>query len=257
MLWYKSWLETRWRFLIGLALLSLMACGTVLDYRAVVALMPAVSSSSLDTSGPLGRLLGYALEFQRTYRGYIWWQWFRQNLPQTWTLLAVILGSGGLVAQGARGGALFSLSMPVSRARLLGVRVATGFAELFALAIGPSLVVPLLSPSIGQHYAVSDALVHALCLFTAGAVFFCLAELFSTVFADVWRPALFTCLVAVPIWFLEITVPGLIRYGPFSAMGAETYLLNGTLPWAGLFISLAASALLISAAVVNITRHEF
>ena len=30
MLWYKSWLETRWRFLIGLVLLMLSACGTVL-----------------------------------------------------------------------------------------------------------------------------------------------------------------------------------------------------------------------------------
>ena len=26
MLWYKSWLETRWRFVIGLVLLILSAC---------------------------------------------------------------------------------------------------------------------------------------------------------------------------------------------------------------------------------------
>ena len=36
MLWYKSWLETRWRFLIGLALLMLSAGGTVLAYPQVV-----------------------------------------------------------------------------------------------------------------------------------------------------------------------------------------------------------------------------
>ena len=40
MLWYKSWLETRWRFLIGLALLMLSACGTVLAYPAVQELLP-------------------------------------------------------------------------------------------------------------------------------------------------------------------------------------------------------------------------
>ena len=29
MLWYKAWLDTRWRFLLGLALLLVFACGTV------------------------------------------------------------------------------------------------------------------------------------------------------------------------------------------------------------------------------------
>ena len=52
MLWYKSWLETRWRFLIGLALLILMACGAVFGYPAVQELMPMAAQS--DAKGPLG-----------------------------------------------------------------------------------------------------------------------------------------------------------------------------------------------------------
>jgi hypothetical protein len=32
MLWYKSWMETRWRFLIGLAVLMLSAASTVLVF---------------------------------------------------------------------------------------------------------------------------------------------------------------------------------------------------------------------------------
>ena len=38
MLWYKSWLETRWRFLIGLGLLLLSAGGIVYVYPQVVKL---------------------------------------------------------------------------------------------------------------------------------------------------------------------------------------------------------------------------
>ena len=44
MLWYKSWLETRWRFLIGLALLVLMACAKVFGY-------PAASSALVHSPG--------------------------------------------------------------------------------------------------------------------------------------------------------------------------------------------------------------
>src|SRR5260370_15354436 len=35
MLWYKSWLETRWRFLIGLVLLLFSALSTVFTYPQV------------------------------------------------------------------------------------------------------------------------------------------------------------------------------------------------------------------------------
>ena len=42
MLWYKSFLETRWRFLIGLAVLVLSVLGTVFAYPRVVRLLPLV-----------------------------------------------------------------------------------------------------------------------------------------------------------------------------------------------------------------------
>src|ERR1700730_2223865 len=123
MLWYKSWLETRWRFLIGLGLLMILAGSTVLSYPATTKLMPL--AGTVDTSGAMGRLIAEALEVQRDYRGFVWYQAFRQNLAQTGTLLAVLLGSGGLLAQ-TGGAALFTLSLPASRTRVLAVRAATG-----------------------------------------------------------------------------------------------------------------------------------
>ena len=138
MLWYKSWLETRWRFLIGLALLMLLR----LRHRArripkCMKLLPL--APRVDLSGELGRRIAEAVELSRSYRGYVWSQWFRQNMPQMWTLFAVLLGTGGLLSQASGGGALFTLSLPVSRNRLLGVRAATGLAELLVLALVPSL----------------------------------------------------------------------------------------------------------------------
>lgn len=255
MLWYKSWLETRWRFLIGLALLTVLAVGTVLQYPAVVKLMPL--ARSVDTSGPLGRMIGEAIDVQRDYRGFVWWVWFRQNLAQIWTLCAVLLGAGGLLAKASGGPALFTLSLPISRTRLIAVRSATSFAELLVLALVPSLVIPLLSPTIGQSYGVVPVVVHGICLFVAGAVFFSLALMLSTVFSDVWRPLLIACMVAVLVALVEQLLRDVSPYGIFGAMTAETYFRHGALPWPGLLLSAAVSAALLYGASINLARRDF
>ena len=77
MLWYKSWLETRWRFLIGFAVLMLSACGTVFVYPEVVKLLPM--ASKVERSGEIGRKVAEAVDLASTYRGYIWSQWFHQK----------------------------------------------------------------------------------------------------------------------------------------------------------------------------------
>src|SRR5438034_450846 len=182
MLWYKAWRESRWRFLSGFLLLMVLACGIIFDYPTVVTLRPL--ASSIPTGGYLGRAIREALEVQRDFRGFVWWQWVRQNLTLTWTLFAVLLGSGGLLSDGAGRGTLFTLSLPASRGRVLGVRVGAGLAELLVLALVPSLLIPLLSPAIGETYPVRTALVHGTCVFVAGTAFFSLTLLLSTVFTD-------------------------------------------------------------------------
>ncbi len=213
MLWYKSWLETRWRFLIGLGLLTLSAArhGALLPAPSMD-LMPM--ASSIEVSGELGRRLAEAVDLSRTYRGYVWSQWFVTNVPEVWALFAVLLGTGGLMSQGPRGGALFTLSLPVSRARLIGVRTATGLAELLVIALVSCLVLTLLSPAVGQSYSLVDALVHALCLFVAGAVLFSLATFLSTVFTDVWRPALIVLCGATMLAFTEAALRDLSAIWP-------------------------------------------
>src|SRR5690349_19585959 len=223
MLWYKTWLETRWRFLIGLAILFVLAAGLVVTYPATQRLLLS-QTKAIDLNGPIGRLLADALDLQREYRGFIWWQWHRQNLAQMWTLFAVLLGSGGLVTRGSGGAALFTLSLPASRNGLLTTRAAVGMGELVVLAIVPSLVITVMSPSIGQHYSAADAVTFGLCLCVAGSVFFCLALLLSTVFDDVWRPLLLTCAVAVLFGVAELAAGGLAPFGIFHVMSGESYL---------------------------------
>jgi len=253
MLWYKAWLETRWRFLIGLAVLMVFACGAVLDYPAIARLNASVST--IDAPGNLGRLIREAAETQRTYRGFIWFQWYRQNLVQTWTILAVLLGSGGLMGASS-GSALFALSMPVSRTRLAGVRAATALTELLALAVIPSLLIPLLSPAVGEHYGLGETAVHSMSLFLGGSLFFSLAFLLSAVCDDFWRPMLITCAIA-----LSQTLVGALAGLPFSemlrVMSAESYFRAGQIPWVGLGLAVTTGFLMLYAGIAIVERRDF
>ena len=255
MLWYKSWLETRWRFAIGLTVLILSATGTVLAYPRVLRLLPLVSSMS--ATDEVGRRLMEIADLSRSYSGYIWAQWLRQNMTQMLSLFAALIGTGGLLSQASGGGALFTLSLPVSRDRLLGVRAATGLAELLALAFIPPLVLPLLSPTVGATYRFGDVLVYATCAFVAATVLFSAASLLSTVFTDVWRPALIVCGVAAVLGIVEPFFGDFSRYSLFGIMDGEMYFRGGVVPWLGLLASAAVSAAMLYAASRNLARQDF
>jgi hypothetical protein len=255
MLWYKSWLETRSRFLIGVALLMLSAAAAVLAYPRLMKLLPLVPT--VDDTGELGRRIREAADLMGSYRGYVWAQWLRQSMTQMLTLFAVLLGTGGLLSQASGGGALYTLSLPVSRNQLLGVRTATGLAELLALAFVPSLLLPLLSPVVGQSYGIGDALIHGGCLFVAAAVLFSMACLLSTVFSDVWRPALIVCGLAAVLGLCEPFFGDRSRYSLFGIMNGEIYFRGGGVPWLGLLASAAVSAAMLFAASRNLARQDF
>jgi len=254
MLWYKFWLDTRWRFLIGLVLLAGSAFSIALAYPRVMQLLPLVPAA--DTGGEIGRRIREVALLSREYRGYVWAQWFRQQPTQLGTLFAVLLGTGGLESPSG-GGALFTLSLPVSRERLVAVRAAAGLVELLTIALVSSLVFPMVSPAVGQSYGVGSALVHGLCWFAAGSVFFSIALLFSTVFSDVWRPLLLACTVAIALAMSEFVFRDLAPYSLFRVMSAESYFRTGSLPWAGLAASAAISAGVLYGAARTFARRDF
>jgi hypothetical protein len=258
MLWHKAWLDTRARFLAGLAISVIVGFGIIYDFRATERLLPLVRTmdpAMLDTTGPIGAAIKQGIEAQQTFRGFVWWQWYRQNLTYLVVIFGALLGAGGLLARSG-GAMLYTLSLPVSRNRLISTRAAIGLAELFALAMVPSLLIALLAPSIGQTYSLVDVLVHGVCMFIVGSVFFSLAALLSNDYADMWRPVLIACIVAAALGMLEY-VPAIAPYGIFHVMNGETYYRQVRLPWIGLIVSAGITVALLRTAAVNLSRRDF
>jgi hypothetical protein len=250
MLWHKAWIDTRWRFFLGLALLLVLACGSSLTFPRVRDFLgsmqlPVVPDEEAAAS------LRESLEFMRTFRGYAWSQWFSQNFPALLTIMAALLGSGSPLVKGGSG-ALFSLALPVPRGRWVGTRAGIAVAELLVLALAPSVAFAVLAPVVGEPFAVTEAIAYGLSAFLGASLFLGLAVLLSTLFSDVWRPLLLTCAGAVAIGVL---LP--YDHGLFQAMGGGRYFFTGTLAWPELTVGAAGASGLVYAAAARIARREF
>ena len=256
MLWYRSWRESRWRFTVGLIVLTLSALSLVATYRQVSALAP-VLPATIDSDSEFGRRILEIAALSREYRGYVWSQWFRQNLANTWTIFAVILGGIGILSQTSRDATLFTLSMPVSRRRLIVVRAATGLAQLAVMALVPSLAIVALSPAVGEQYGAGSAVVHSVLFAAAGSVFFSLSFLLSTFWTDPWRPTLIALGAAIVIGLCEQVSSDFARFGIFRVMSGEDYFRGNVVPWIGLAITTSLSALMLYLAALNIERRDF
>jgi hypothetical protein len=253
MLWYKAWRDTRWRFLIGLGILTGTTLANVLAYpyvRGLFAVGLVAGPSDLVTHE-----IDRVAQVSSSFRGYVWVQLVRQNLFYLWTIFAVLLGAEGPLSQ--RTGAIFTLSLPVSRRRVCAVRAATDLGELCLLALIPMLLIPLAAPAVGYTYALADSLVHGIQILLGGAVFYCLALLLATIFDDRWRPIIITLALAVVgnvcANFIAVAVP----FNPATVMVGESYFRTGIPSWAGICIWPGVSAAMLYVAARSIEARDF
>jgi ABC-type transport system involved in multi-copper enzyme maturation permease subunit len=257
MLWHKAWLETRWRFISALLILTVLAGGNVYDFLATQKLLPRLNVSTETPAAEATGLAGMireAIDIQKDFRGFVWYQAFRQNLTQMGVFFAVLLGCGGLLSETSKGSALFTLSLPVTRKQLLGVRAGMGLAQLLAISLIPPLAISILAPTIGQRFSPIDALAHGVCIFFVAAVFFSLASFLSTLFGDIWRPMLIAVGIACAVAFISFAVP---QVSIFSVMNGESYFKTGTLPWTGLSTSAVLAMALLYSAAETLERRDF
>ena len=254
MIWQNAFLDTRWRFLVGLVLLTVSAMFVALGYPTVVEVAKAAPAAP--AGGPLGREIAEALALSRTYDGYVWSQWFRQNGAQLGSFFAVIIGTGGLLSQSSAA-RLFTLSLPVSRERLLGARATAGLVQVLVLSVVPALTITLVSPLVGQQFSLLDTLVYGLCLFAGCAVFFSVAFLLSTMFANVWAPAVLALCVGPVAGGADRITGGPTAFSLLGMMHGEPYFRGAGLPWLMLAVSAAVSAALIYSGVRLIARRDF
>src|SRR5258708_11466340 len=242
MLWYKAWLESQTRFLLGAVTIAGFCIGFVLFHR------------------------DGARMFDRppTYVEYIWELVYKGYLRELFVLLTLLLGVGGLLRERDFGTSGFTLALPVSRLHLVSVRAGLGFAQVAALSLLPAIVIPALSPITGQLYPWSQAMQFAVLWAVAGALIFMIGFLASSLFGGEYT--------APVVAFLGLLVYSVVADLPFferhsldihdimSGTGMSYFqpnesVLIGPLPWNALAVILLIVFSLVALAG-RVTRHQ-
>jgi hypothetical protein len=238
MLWQKGWLETRFRLLFVLG---------------VIAFMLAVQYSVRNAAVP------------------------RQGAKQAALILATVvfpcgilvmmtcafLAGAGIQTQpslqatkGAHGSSLFTLSLPVSRLRLLAVRAAIGWLEAITaigfLCWGTWLFSPVLrtatTPAAMSEYAVT--------LIACASGLYCLSVLLATFLDDQWR-TWGTMIAAAALWWSARHLPLPASVDIVQAIGKGSPLIAHTMPWAAMAFSIALAAIFFVAALKIAQSREY
>ena len=163
MLWYKGWIETRYRILFFL-LCAVWGLGSV-------ALIPYAANSAR-------RVLLAAMA----------------GIPLGYSFIPTLLAGSGIKTEsdvqprkGLHGSLYFTLSLPASRFRLLATRAGLGMLETVGvLAIAPCYIWTFFS-LLRLHLTGSDLIAYWVTLSVCASPFYSLGVLLSTFLDDIWQ----------------------------------------------------------------------
>jgi ABC-type transport system involved in multi-copper enzyme maturation permease subunit len=240
MLWYKAWHESRSRFFYVLFGMLLITALFVLSY----------DSWHLDPA-------------RTNFRGFIWQALYFRFFHAAWVFSTLFLALGGLPAERHEGTALFTLSLPARRWRILLVRAAVCAAEAAATAVLPATSISAFSLVIGQSYPVIQSLQFALLLTAGGMAFFSLGILLSARLRGDWAPVAIGIPVIAGIYTCTRSIPSLRAYNPQDILSAAAtvqppaWAIGSHIPWPAMLISLTVGLLLLAISIVITERLEF
>jgi ABC-2 type transport system permease protein len=190
MLFYKTWLESRTRFLLSAIALAALAAVFIIfnhDVRTIVT------------------------DHDVSYGEYIWRGIFKGHVRDVYVILILMLGLGGLDRERSHGTTTYTLALPVSRWWLVLTRGVTGIVETTVLAFLPAAMVPILSPYIHESYRWSAAMQFA-ALWTVGGTFiFAMGFISSVLFAGEFSAGI-AAIVLLFGYSITVDLPGMERY---------------------------------------------
>jgi hypothetical protein len=235
MLLYKGWIETRFRLLVVLGCLG-----------ALLVLMHSIPTVAATPSGRIP-VFGIVLFTNPTFV----------------VMACAMLAGTGIATQpsvqaskGLHGSTLFTLSLPVSRFRLLAVRATLGWLEMAGVIGTFCCGMWFASSQLRGLVTTTELSEYAVTLIACGSALYFLSVLMATFLDDQWR-----------IWGTLLGSAGLFWISShawlpasadiFRAIGEGSPLLAHTMPWTAMAFSLGLAAVLFFAALKVVQHREY
>jgi hypothetical protein len=229
MLWHKGWLETRFRLLFVLGFIVLF-------------------QGLLRNAGDTPQGIYGMVQF---------------SIPTLVVMACSLLAGAGAATQpsfvaskGIHGSTLFTLSLPVSRLRLLSTRAAVGWFEWIGVIGSLCGVLWLSHPALRAMVGPGAMLQYAATLIGCGSSIFAVSLLLGTFLDDQWR-VWGTMLTSGGLWWLSTHTPVPVFLDIFRGMGKGSPLIAHTMPWGAIVFSVLLAAVLFFSALSVLRVREY
>jgi ABC-2 type transport system permease protein len=257
---YKTWLETRTRFITGV-IVTLAVCGFfTLAHSWIESNWQRDLIEHPEYDNP-----AWFLRAMRDYPFYLYHFVYADFFQKIWVFLAVLLGIGGLSREASHGTAGFTLSLPVSRLRLFATRASIAVAELLVLTVIALIAIVIGSRIMRLPYPIDHGVTHLATLFAGGLVFLA-AALFLSELVEGENTPVVIALGAVGLlyfvmqpyvdgapldWFaVPFAVPKLMAGAPDINSARD-------IPWIGMTASLLGATVLGALGIRRAQRSDY
>jgi len=259
MLWYKSWRETRLRFLVGVGAVAALCAFCVFYRPTAVARLNDMLRLHPDWHRPW-----WIYRALNEYSFYIWRILFDNYLRFLWAIFAVLMGVGGLTQESVKGQAQFTLSLPLERQLLGWTHGAVCCVELFALGLIPAGALPFFSACAHESYSIREAACRGLLMSGGGLVIFSVTFAASALTRSGSVPVILSAAGIVALQTLvgpyedDLREPAAFRaVDLFRLISGPPDLNWRTFPWLGLSLSLSLALLLAWFAVRAMDNRDY
>jgi ABC-type transport system involved in multi-copper enzyme maturation permease subunit len=209
---WKSWLETRTRFFMGVAAVVFL-CGFMTLLRpTIVAQWRRDLVEHPEWQNPI-----WFNDVLTDYSFYLWHYLYLDMLQKVLVVFAVLLGVGGLTRESQYGTAGFTLSLPAGRGAMLGIRAAVAAAQLAVLALLSVLTIIAGSMLVGEAYPAAHAGFHLALILAGSLVALCASLAISAAVEGEHAPMLVGLSAVSLLYFLA---------APYTDGGAEPPLVR-------------------------------
>jgi hypothetical protein len=235
MLWFKGWLEIRVKMLLSLC------------FMAVFLIFAHTVGAKTPPPGAKSAVFGFVVF----------------SIPSFVVVICTWLAGAGIATQpsvqatkGLHGSTLFTLSLPVSRFRLLAVRAGLGWLGIAGLIGVECCGMWLLLPGLKGAATAIEMFEFAGALLACASAIYFVGVLLATFLDDLWR-VWGTMIVPAALWWVPGHTPLPASVDIFRAMGEGSPLLAHTVPWAVMAFSLGLAAILFFAALKVVQLREY
>jgi ABC-2 type transport system permease protein len=235
MLWYKAWLETRWRFVFMVGSILLIWLTPLWLPSFGFRLPQGVPASKIWMGVHLGSVLLYIIAANFLAGSGV-------NSQTTYA-----------AASGFHGSMFFTLSLPVSRRRLLLVRAGLGAlltSALVAVLAGYTL---LQRPGGASSFEVVEYVARSIVCTMA---VYALSVLMACVLDEMWQ-FYATSFFWMAFYLAQSRLAVIAWISPLRGMSLFSYPANAPMPWAPIVASLAFAGICLCASVLVLQRKEY